>query len=348
MQRRFRSTTQLGCAILGTNFQRRRSPYKVLLSLTDRCNLRCAACNIWQLPAGREMDAGEWERFFAANPGLTWISMTGGEIFLRRDLVQIVESLVRHCPGLYLLNFPTNGWFTEITRRSVEAFHRLGVRKTICSVSVDGPEELHDQVRGRQGSWRRALETYRMLREQPGVEAYLGMTVSRFNQDKFQETLEAAAAVVPGIGGGDLHLNLAHRADYYNNPEMPLPDEQAVRATIAASLEARGRPRSVVAFLERAYLRRIAPYMATGHSPVPCQAMTSSAYVGADGTVYPCAMWGKSVGRLQDFDYSFERLWESPRRARLRRLVDRHLCPGCWTPCEAYQSIWADLLRPIR
>ena len=49
------------------------------------------------------------------------------------------------------------------------------------AVSIDGPRALHDQLRGRQGSYERALRTWRMLREQ-GVGAYIGTTLGPANQ----------------------------------------------------------------------------------------------------------------------------------------------------------------------
>lgn len=100
---------------------------------------------------------------------------------------------------------------------------------------------------------------------------------------------------------------------------------------------------SPVSFLERRYQSLVRPYLERGTTPLACQAAAASCYVDPGGTVYPCTGFDAPVGSLREWGYDLGRLWRSPRRHEVRQAVRDGACPGCWTPCEAYQTIMANL-----
>ena len=149
---------------------RPRGPTRLVMDLTRRCNLRCAMCHTWRVEPGHELTAGEVRALLGQMPDLTWLDITGGEVFLRGDAVELFDAVLDASPSLKVLHFPTNGWFT---RRVLEATERVRSRRPevalIVTVSVDGPPALHDRIRGRAGSFARAMATWRGLRAVPGV-----------------------------------------------------------------------------------------------------------------------------------------------------------------------------------
>src|SRR5262245_65090221 len=106
-------TKQLGLAgsILGANLRSPALPYKVTFVATYHCNFRCEMCNIWQKNSVDEVTPEEVGRFFSKWSQFSWVHLTGGELFMRRDLEDVVDAVVDSNRGLYLLNFPTTGWF---------------------------------------------------------------------------------------------------------------------------------------------------------------------------------------------------------------------------------------------
>src|SRR4051794_18951778 len=100
----------LAGSIARANFDRCELPYKVTLVATYHCNFRCEMCNIWQKKSTGEMLPEEVAQFFERWPQFNWVHLTGGELFMRRDLDDVVEAIVERNRGLYLLNFPTTGW----------------------------------------------------------------------------------------------------------------------------------------------------------------------------------------------------------------------------------------------
>ena len=96
-----------------------------------------------------------------------------------------------------------------------------------------------------------------------------------------------------------------------------------------------------VSLVERAYQRRIPEYLQTGRSPVPCAALRASVFVNPQGVVYPCSIYNRPLGGLREYGYDLARVLGLDEAARARQAVVEDRCPGCWTPCEAYQSLFA-------
>ena len=132
-------TRQLGLAssILGANVRSPELPYKVTFVATYHCNFRCEMCNIWQKESVNEMTPDEVGLFFERWSQFSWVHLTGGELFMRRDLDDLVAAIQKSCRSLFLLNFPTTGWFGDKTMSLVE--------RTLDGAEVLAINELHDE-----------------------------------------------------------------------------------------------------------------------------------------------------------------------------------------------------------
>jgi len=66
------------------------SPLVLTFSITNRCNSRCKTCNIWKIPAeeSEELSLDEIELIFKSMDKLYFLNISGGEPFLRKDLVK--------------------------------------------------------------------------------------------------------------------------------------------------------------------------------------------------------------------------------------------------------------------
>src|ERR1700730_737445 len=210
---------QLGLAgaILGANLRSPALPYKVTFVATYHCNFRCEMCNIWQKKSVDEMTPAEVAEFFERWPQFSWVHLTGGELFMRRDLEELVNAIVEHDRSLYLLNFPTTGWFGDRPVALAEQVLRRGVGRLMITISIDGPQELHDDMRGLAGSWDRAVDTLRRAGglQRPQFQVVAGMTLVARNASLVDETIAAIRRVVPGFERTDLHLNIGHESTHY-------------------------------------------------------------------------------------------------------------------------------------
>ena len=172
------------------------------IKLTSRCNLRCRMCHYWETRREEALATDEWRRVLGelAGAGATKVHFSGGEVFLRKDFLPLVE----HAAGLGLrVNLTTNG--TLVDRDDCRRLVQAGVNA--ISISLDGPKsKIHDAVRGVPGAFRRTVRTIRRLgRESQRVKKpptlRINFVVMRNNYRRLPEMVDLAAS----LGASDLH-----------------------------------------------------------------------------------------------------------------------------------------------
>jgi MoaA/NifB/PqqE/SkfB family radical SAM enzyme len=343
------SVVRLAGHILASNFAELDTPYRITMALTYRCQLRCRMCGIWKRSPAAELSIEQLDEFFRKANGFSWINLSGGEIFLRQDLLDVISVIRYRCRHLYALNFPTNGFQPELIERSVrEILKTHRIPKLLITVSLDGPPLLHDEIRNVPGSWGRAVETFRRLRtlRSGSFAVYFGMTLQQANESEFEETVRAADELLGGVTTRDFHVNLAHASSHYygNVGHVALASRHAAeQLELIQRLQGPVFP-DILSVLERRYQQQAAAYLSGQAVSYPCQALGASLFMDPEGTVYPCTIYDRPIGNVRDYGYDLRGLWlDGPRRAARDEILKKK-CPGCWTPCEAYQSILARLV----
>jgi len=131
-------------------------PLNFTVSVTYHCNSRCKTCNVWRKRVN-EFTLGEFDRTFKGiGKTAYWFTFSGGEPFLRKDLVDICHSAYRHCqPGI--INIPTNGILPGIADRVREIVEACYKSQIIINLSLDGVGEKHDAIRGVPGNFDAAM-----------------------------------------------------------------------------------------------------------------------------------------------------------------------------------------------
>ena len=321
-------------------------PFKATVVLTERCDCRCEVCFIWKKPKAREPSPDDVARFLRGAGTIRWLNLTGGEIFLRDDVEEIVAKAHEAEPRLAVLDFPTTGQRTEAIVPAVERIARRGLPRFYVTVSLEGPPALHDRLRGRAGAFDRMVDTYARLRRVKGVATYLGMTLSDKNAHAVEDAVAAVRARVPEFGWRDLHVNVATwSGHYYDNLDAGVAKPASPRAAVARALASRrGRP-SPTDWLEAQYLSRVAAHVRTGRSPLPCRSLSASVFVAASGDVHPCTVYGRPLGDA--WSRPLPEILASAEASSAREAIAADRCPGCWSPCEAYQTILTGLPRAL-
>jgi len=125
------------------------------IELTRKCNLRCDYCFVgWSRDWTSSMPPAVAHQIVREGAGLfPVLHFTGGEAFAYRDLFELVEAGLDLDYPEILIN--TNG--TLLTPAIAQRLAGYGRRMHI-SVSLDGPQTIHDSVRG-EGMYRRASQS---------------------------------------------------------------------------------------------------------------------------------------------------------------------------------------------
>ncbi|MEO8070500.1 MAG: radical SAM protein [Acidobacteriota bacterium] len=331
-------------------------PAGVVYEATMRCNLHCEFCYVGTLlniegEWREEMPLELLRRAFPEEAGLQ-VSLTGGEIFMRKDILGVMD--VFREKGYVCGYLTTNG--TIITEERAEALAKLasaGFLKHI-SVSIDGPGELHDKARGVAGTFVRTAAGLRRLQD-AATRHHAPLRVS-INTTVAHETLEELTSMVDVAGelGVDA-IGLNHLM--YSTPEevdetvrlLGTGDASAISTFVTRdpgldpvrvqqqvdTLAARCRERGV-RFDMRPKVRGplIEPYYTPGAAlQGRCLYPFLYARVSFSGKAYFCPFIRIEVGDLSK--QSLGEVWTGePYTALRKKLVENGIFPVCRRCCK--------------
>jgi MoaA/NifB/PqqE/SkfB family radical SAM enzyme len=326
--------------------------------VTYRCNARCGMCDSWRLKPGTELTPTEVADIFGQVGKLDVVRLSGGEPFLREDMGEIADAILRASSPL-VLHVTTNGSFPE----RIEAFARAMPRKRLrIMVSLDGLPEEHDRNRGPAVTFSLAMDTIERLRA-IGVSTSVNHTV--ISPQSLADAAQLRARLA-GIGV-DVHAVLAYSdsamygikrrgkiaSDVIVERGYPLHPMLAgadVLGFVDDELAALPELADVGTRLaKRYYLRGLRARLRKEADPQPhprCTALRSHLRLLPDGGVPVCQFNTERVGELRT--RPFAEVWRGQAAEASRRWVDD--CTGCWAECEVLPSAiyTGDLLRAIR
>jgi MoaA/NifB/PqqE/SkfB family radical SAM enzyme len=307
-------------------------PFSIVISTTFRCNSRCQTCGVWRKPSD-DMTAEEWERVFARlGRGPVYVTFTGGEPFLRRDLADIVLSACRHCHPA-VVTVPTNGLLTERIAEQVERICAGAPRTKIgLNLSLDEVGERHDKVRQVPGNWARAMETWRALKDLQRRFHNLVLTahtvISRFNIHRFPEIYAGLQFLEPDSYITEVAEERVE-LDTVGWQITPSPEAYAPLADMlsrqAAEAPTHGMAQVTQAFRAEYYqlARRI---LFEQRQVIPCYAGWASGHIAPNGDVWSCCIRAEPVGNLRENAYDIRPIWSGERMRALRRSIYNGEC----------------------
>ncbi len=157
------------------------------ISLTNRCNLKCIYCGRNENEDNDkcrklELSNEEWLRIFKDGKklGLRSVNMTGGEIFIRNETIDLIEQTVALGIDVTL---ETNG--TIINNAQIDRIAKIKDHVSM-SISLDGiHESTNDLTRGK-GAFKLAWETINKIKDK-GIKLRIITVLSKNNYDEIPE-----------------------------------------------------------------------------------------------------------------------------------------------------------------
>jgi MoaA/NifB/PqqE/SkfB family radical SAM enzyme len=312
----------------------------------NRCNARCKMCDSWKLARGYEITPEEVAVVFGKLGRLDVVRVTGGEPFLRDDLLEVAHAIWQASKPS-VLHITTNGSFPQRVERFARDFRSPS--RLHFMVSFDGLAAEHDQSRGRSVTFARAEETVRRLvaLRPLGLEVSINHTIispqSLGDHDELARTFAELKV--------DVHWVLAYqdsamyglgrrgtRADDLvvgrGYPLHPALDRERCLGFVEEELGRVGKLQSPVLRIgKRYYLRGLRDRLAGASRPQPrpkCVALRSHVRLLPNADVPVCQFNTEVVGNL--LTQSLEEIWEGETTRPSRAWVDA--CAGCWAECE--------------
>jgi len=289
-------------------------------------------CNIWQLTPGEEMASDEYRKL----PGtLRDVNVTGGEPFLRDDIVEIVRIINEVC-GRPRIVVSTNGFERRRIMHAAPELMRLG-RNVGLAVSLDGIGEKHDEIRGVEGGFEKALGTLKQLRTIGYRNVRVAFTAQRSNVKHLGAVYDLSRQF-----GYQFTTSVAQNSEFYfstadNQTVDPLDLDGELRYVMRKELLSSSPKRWLRAYFYNGVLR----YNVARERLLGCTAGSDSFFMDPAGSVYPCLTLDRPMGNLRASN--FDAIWNSEKARAIRREVDSCRQP-CWMICTARTAM---LRRPI-
>jgi radical SAM protein with 4Fe4S-binding SPASM domain len=287
-------------------------PLSVQVDLTYRCNERCVHCYLDHDDHG-EMTTEEIKHLLdeMASAGVFILTLSGGEIFVRKDFFEILEYARQRT---FCVKLKTNA----ILIREAEAarIRDLGVESIQISIYSHRPE-VHDAITLVRGSLERSLDAIRFLKSQglrvvmanvlmiQNVQDYTGV---RALADQLGVECTLDPTITPMMDGNRSVLSL-------NVDQSAL--QQVFRDT--------GLVGDVDEFCAVA-----APADENALSSLPCSAGHTTCYVSPYGDVFPCVQFPLPTGNVRK--QRFLDIWrhsDQMNDVRSIRIKDLTTCTQC-------------------
>jgi MoaA/NifB/PqqE/SkfB family radical SAM enzyme len=311
-------------------------PIDAVIAITYRCDSRCNMCNIWQLPPGEELAPEEFRRLPRT---LRDINITGGEPFLRDDLVEIVRILDEHCNHPRIV-ISTNGFERRRIMHAAGSLQKIG-GKIGLAVSLDGIGEKHDEIRGMPGGFDKVVETLKQLCTMRYRNVRVAFTAQRENVKHLGAVYDLSRQF-----GYQFTTSVAQNSEFYfstdeNQTVDPLDLESELRYVMRKELLSMSPKRWLRAYFYAGVLR----YNISKERILACRAGRDSFFMDPAGCVYPCLTLNRSMGCVRE--RAFEEIWNGAAAAEVRAQVDRCHQP-CWMICTARTAMLRKPHEPAR
>ncbi len=326
------------------------APMRIALMVTHRCNLRCAMCMIVERDLefrDKDLSTPELKLIISRIPSRTLITFTGGEPFLRRDILDLLSYASR----AHRVNIITNGvlfrgeMISGVVSMAPKHLYQKG--PLLIGVSIQGLGDTHDRVVNVKGAFKKAREHVFQLQEEkrrqgktlPLLDIKSVITDDNVGQMEalvdFAKEAEADFCTFQVINTQDSSYGITDVAeDAYLTPPPPvrfthldtLRDQLSIieRRKKEVPFEIRFNPNLPAGEIVRRYRNDI------DIRDYGCYVPWTTAHIGPSGNLFPC--YSINCGNL--LEKTFEETWNGPVfREFRRRLREAKIFPGCEGCC---------------
>jgi MoaA/NifB/PqqE/SkfB family radical SAM enzyme len=327
----------------------RQLPVNLTVSVTYSCPSRCATCDIWQKKVD-DLSVDEYGRLFPTLERVpVWVTISGGDQFVRRDLDEIVR-LIKTQIEPSIVNIPMNGVITErIFQLLPKIAHNTAGAQLVLNLSVDEIGEEHDRIRGAERNFEKLLLVAELIHDlkktYPHVVLGVHTVISKLNVHRIPAIEREARAIFrPDSYIAEVAEN---RVELKTMDKDITPDPADFRRAIDHLRNVIKGNRSshpvarLVESLRLEYYELAARILEEKRQVIECYAGWASAHLAPDGHVWGCCVRAESIGNVREAGYDFRTVWFGPQADAFRASVRAHEC-ACPLANASYTNLLLD------
>ena len=322
------------------------TPLYLIQYITASCNSKCKMCFYWQnidsQNKDKELKLNEFEKIAKNFNKLLQLSLTGGEPFLREDIVEICKIFVKHTDPL-VVTIPTNALMPDkisnmannILKSCSNTFFRF-------SLSLDGIGSKHDEIRGIKGNFEKVLETYNNLDKLrnsfKNFNIDMGTVISKYNQNDVEDIFIYVEKNLKidnhyfALARGNTRFDIAKEVDLKNYEKMISYKRKQMKL-------AERRPFSRI-FREVFELNTeiLLEIVKQQRMVIPCVAGKNMIVINEKGDVYPCEILESRIGNIRNGNYDIKQIIKTKSCNDILKYIAENKC-FCTFECAINASI---------
>lgn len=305
----------------------------VLWELTQKCNLSCIHCRADASPNKEEKKIIQGKYIFhlldeIKKMGAPTLALTGGEVLLRSDLVDIVSyATSQNIP----VRIQSNGLL--LTEKLAYQLKESGIFS--FGIGLDGSSaDIHDKIRNKKGSFKKAIEAIKLLKF-VGFKVHTEYTITKINRDDILKTLDlleslnvdtflVRAAIFAGRATANSETFKISSIEYKEILEQ-LSKERRVRKIILNSQD------PLYHLADKQVMEKLKKYgdVTSGKVLSGCTVGLNMIHVHADGQVGVCTFLPNLIiGNI--FEKPLSQIWEErTKMPEIKCLMNRELNGSC-------------------
>lgn len=336
----------------------RSEPVGLIHFLTRRCNARCSFCFIdfnhsESQNKKNEMTIEQINKFTSTmGKSVQHVNLTGGEPFLRSDIFEILRAYFDNANvNSILIN--TNGSYPKRISDLVDNLNKFYPDKTVITqFSIDSYPEEHDKIRKIPGLFQKTMESFKIVKDK-GIKVIPSIALT-CTQENFKKINEIYEFMKNKHNVKRFSAILVRDEGVYKTPE-PLKKEllQSYKALIERLYKDRNSGELLNFYKKNSFMSRvinekekiqhennIQSYIEPKFISY-CPSASIFGVIDYDGTVHPCELLDKPLGKLSDFDFNFLNLWKSKQTKKVKKWIKDTKC-NCTYECAMTYNVMSN------
>jgi len=305
-------------------------PMNYTISLLYTCNSHCKTCNVWKKKSNN-LTISEYKQIFKKlGKSPYWLTLSGGEPFLRKDIVEICLELYKYSKPK-IINIPSNGLLTNTIVKNVKLITEIcSNSQIIVNLSIDNIAEKHDEIRGVPGNYVKVINTFKKLKALNIDNLAIGIhtVISKLNVSGFSGIANELMQLQP-----DSYITeIAEQRIELDTMESDITPDIISYCTAIDYLihrikngKFKGMNKITQSFRIE-YYNLVKKILRDKTQVIPCYAGVTSAQISPDGEVWSCCIKAESMGNLRENDYNFKKIWFSRKMKKERTSIKNKEC----------------------
>lgn len=265
---------------------------------------------------------------------LLWLAFSGGEIYLRKDLVEISRIFYKNNKPAIML-FPTNGLMPElITSATEQILQQCKKSVIVVKLSIDGLGAAHDGLRNTSGSFDKTMQTYHMLGELVHKHHNFELGVNTVFCSENQDNMDDIIDFVSGLEDIKTHTISLIRGNLSDDSYKKVDLEKYNHAIGRLERNLKDKNSKIYRFkgarikaaqdiMQRRLIHRT---RLEGKRLIPCYAGRLNLVMRENGDVYPCEILTEPFGNVRDYGYDILKVAGSERAGAALNAITADRC----------------------